>query len=119
MVCIASDEGANGGMPMKVNPMNADARNGLAVNGAVSRHTPEQGEIARVLVDTLGLDIAPGDIDPDSPLFGDGLGLDSIDMLEVALIVSKRFGVELKSDNRAAFGSLRALTDHIMESRLR
>ena len=61
----------------------------------------------------------PKDIDPEAALFGEGLGLDSIDMLEVALAVSKRYGVELRSENRAALASLRALTDYIAQHRIR
>jgi acyl carrier protein len=57
-------------------------------------------------------------IDPEAPLFGDGLGLDSIDALELALAVSKRHGFQLKSDNgdnRRIFASLRALSAHIQQ----
>ena len=61
----------------------------------------------------------PKDIDPEAALFGEGLGLDSIDMLEVALAVSKRYGVELRSENRAALASLRALTAYIAQHRIR
>ena len=61
----------------------------------------------------------PGDINPEEALFGEGLGLDSIDMLEIALAVSKRYGVELRSENRAALASLRALTSHIAQYRTR
>lgn len=79
--------------------------------------TPAERELAELIVSSLNLeDIAPGDIDPDAPLFGGDLGLDSIDALEIALAVSKRYGVQLRSDsedNRRAFASLRALADHI------
>ena len=74
-------------------------------------------EIASLIVTALNLDIAPGDIDPDAPLYGEGLGLDSIDILEVALEVSKRYGFQLQSeddDNVRIFGSLRSLTHHVM-----
>ena len=74
-------------------------------------------DLAKLIVDSLRLEVPPSDIDPDAPLFGDGLGLDSIDMLEIALAVSKRYGVELRSENRSALASLRALTAHIAERR--
>jgi acyl carrier protein len=77
-------------------------------------------EIASLIVTALNLDIAPGDIDPDTPLYGEGLGLDSIDILEVALEVSKRYGFQLQSeddDNVRIFGSLRSLAQHVMRHR--
>ena len=84
----------------------------------IAELTDEQNEIAHVLVETLDLDIAPDDIEPDAALFGEGLGLDSIDLLEIALVVSKRYGVRLTSEDRAAFASLRTLANHIMERRV-
>ncbi len=83
-------------------------------------HTDLQGEVAALLVEALNLDIAPGAIDPDAPLYGDGLGLDSIDILEVALVVSQRYGFQLKSDdenNVRIFKSLASLTEHIASHR--
>ena len=77
-------------------------------------------EVASLLVEALNLDIAPEAIAPDAPLYGDGLGLDSIDMLEVSLVVSKRYGVQLRSDdenNEKIFGSLASLADHIAAHR--
>ncbi len=73
-------------------------------------------EVAALIVEALNLEMAPADIEADAPLFGDGLGLDSIDVLEIALVVSKRYGFQLKSDNEdniRIFSSLRALTAHI------
>ena len=73
-------------------------------------------EIAGLIVQALNLEVAPGDIDPDKPLYGEGLGLDSIDILEIALVVSKHYGVQLRADsedNARIFGSLRQLTDYI------
>lgn len=75
-----------------------------------------ENELARLIVEVLHLENKPETIDPLAPLFGEGLGLDSIDALELALAVSRRFGVELKSDdqrNRRIFASLRALAGHI------
>lgn len=79
-----------------------------------------QREIAALFVQALNLDVAPGDIDPDAPLYGEGLGLDSIDILEVALIVSKHYGVQLRADaqeNQQIFRSLRHLADYIAVQR--
>lgn len=76
-------------------------------------------DLARLMVNSLRLDLPPDHIDLTAPLFGDGLGLDSIDMLEIALVVSKTYGVELRSDNRATFTSLRALAAHIAQHRTR
>jgi acyl carrier protein len=83
-------------------------------------HTALQSEIAALLVEALNLDIAPESIDPDAPLYGEGLGLDSIDILEVALVVSQRYGFQLRSDdedNVRIFKSLASLSDHIAANR--
>jgi acyl carrier protein len=77
-------------------------------------------EIASLFVQALNLEIAVEDIDPDAPLYGEGLGLDSIDILEVALIVSKKYGVQLRADsqeNHKIFRSLRHLAEHIAAQR--
>lgn len=79
-------------------------------------------EIAGLIVETLHLDIAANAIEPEAALFGEGLGLDSIDALELALAVGRVYGVELKSDdaqNRQIFASLRDLARHIAARRLR
>ena len=73
-------------------------------------------EVAELVVSPLNLDTAATDIQPDEPLYGDGLGLDSIDILEISLILSKRYGLQLRADqedNTAVFKSLRSLTKHI------
>jgi acyl carrier protein len=73
-------------------------------------------EVAGLIVQALNLDVAPADIDPDKPLYGEGLGLDSIDILEIALVVSKHYGVQLRADsedNARIFASLRQLADYI------
>ena len=83
-------------------------------------HTDLQREVAALLVEALNLDTAPDSIDPQAPLYGDGLGLDSIDILEVALVVSQRYGFQLRSDdeyNVKIFTSLASLTDHIAAHR--
>lgn len=77
-------------------------------------------EVAELVVASLNLEIVAADIEPDAPLYGDGLGLDSIDILEIALVVSKRYGLQLRSDqadNHAIFHSLRSLSDHIAAQR--
>jgi acyl carrier protein len=79
--------------------------------------TISETDVARLIVETLHLDILPQDLDPGAPLFGEGLGLDSIDMLEIALSVSKKYGFDLRSEDRAAFASVRALTAHIERHR--
>jgi len=59
-----------------------------------------QHELAHLIVQALNLEVAPEQIDPRAPLYGEGLGLDSIDVLEVALVVAKRYGIELRADAR-------------------
>ena len=73
-------------------------------------------EVAELVVSALNLDVGAADIQADDPLYGDGLGLDSIDILEIALVVSKRYGLQLRAgreDNHAIFLSLRSLRNHI------
>jgi acyl carrier protein len=76
-------------------------------------------ELARKLVETLGLDLAPESVDPAAPLIGAGLGIDSIDTLELVVLVEKDYGVKI--DNRAAgveaFASLNALAAFIRQRR--
>ena len=77
-------------------------------------------EVAGLIVEALNLDIASADIDPAQPLYGEGLGLDSIDILEIALVVSKQYGVQLRADsaeNERIFGSLRQLVEYICAHR--
>ena len=73
-------------------------------------------EVAALIVEALNLDVTPGEIEAEQPLYGEGLGLDSIDILEIALVVSKRYGVQLRADsedNERIFASLRHLVDYI------
>ncbi|HEY5804657.1 MAG TPA: phosphopantetheine-binding protein [Lysobacter sp.] len=83
----------------------------------MSEQSPVERELAQLLVESLNLeDVAPEQIEPEAALFGEGLGLDSIDALELALAISKRYGFQLRSDNdenRRIFASLRALAAHI------
>jgi acyl carrier protein len=79
-------------------------------------------EIAGLVVSALNLEIAPSEIDPDAPLYREGLGLDSIDILEVALVVSKRYGFKLRDDDKEnvrIFQSLRSLAAHVAERRVK
>jgi acyl carrier protein len=77
-------------------------------------------ELAGLIVSALNLEIGADDIDPQAPLYKEGLGLDSIDILEVALVVSKRYGFKLREDdqdNVRIFRSLAALAAHVAERR--
>jgi acyl carrier protein len=77
-------------------------------------------EIAALVVAALNLDIQPDEIDPAAPLYGEGLGLDSIDILEIGLVASKRYGLTLKDDDRdnvRIFNSLNSLALHVAERR--
>lgn len=84
--------------------------------------TPLELEVAQLLVTTLRLEEPPEAIPPEEPLFVDGLGLDSIDALEIALAISKTYGFEIRSDdadNRRVFANLRALAGHVERHRAR
>lgn len=75
-----------------------------------------EAEVAKLIVEALHLETPAEAIDPEAPLFGEGLGLDSIDALEIALAVSRRYGFQLRSDderNHRIFASLRTLAAHI------
>jgi acyl carrier protein len=88
----------------------------------IGSQQPFEQEIARLLVETLQLEMDPRDIVPDHPLFNEGLGLDSIDALELALVIGQNYGIELKSDderNSQIFASLRSLAHYIAMQRTR
>jgi acyl carrier protein len=81
-----------------------------------------QLEVATLIVDALHLEVAPSDIAPGEALFYDGLGLDSIDALELALEISQKYGFEMRAEdeeNQRIFASLRNLTEHIESNRVR
>jgi acyl carrier protein len=87
--------------------------------GAAPAATLER-ELAQLFVEALNLETSAEAIDPEAPLFGDGLGLDSIDILEVALEISKRYGFQLRSDdenNHKIFQNLRSLAAHVAQHR--
>lgn len=89
---------------------------------APSAHPDVEAELAGLMVEALNLEQSAAEIDPVAPLYGDGLGLDSIDILEVALEVSRRYGFELRSDdehNQHIFASLRSLAAHVVAHRTR
>ncbi|MDH5327482.1 MAG: phosphopantetheine-binding protein [Gammaproteobacteria bacterium] len=81
----------------------------------------QEREVAQLIIDTLNLeDIEVDDIEPEEPLFNEGLGLDSIDALELALAISKTYGFQLRSDdseNARIFSSLRKLSEHVGKNR--
>lgn len=82
--------------------------------------TDLEREVADLIVQALNLDVAAAEITPDAPLYGEGLGLDSIDILEIALVVSKQYGIQLRADseeNEHIFRSLRHLSDYIAAHR--
>jgi acyl carrier protein len=82
----------------------------------MTTQTHFEAEIARLIVEAVNLEVAADAIDPDAPLYGEGLGLDSIDMLEISLAIGKSYGVELRADdeaNQRIFSSLRSLAAHV------
>ena len=96
------------------NPLENAPVNGREVDAALVR------EIAGLIVSALNLDVTQDEIDPEAPLYREGLGLDSIDILEVALVVSKRYGFKLKDDDKdnvKIFRSLASLAAHVAERR--
>ena len=100
--------------------MSSTAQSSLPADGDTSSQTALENELAVLLVESLNLEIAADDIVPTAPLYGDGLGLDSIDILEVALEVSRKYGFQLRSDderNQQIFESLRSLATHVAQNR--
>lgn len=77
-------------------------------------------EVVALIIEALNMELEPGEVNPDGPLYGDGMGLDSIDMLEISLVISKRYGFQMRSDNddnEKIFASPRALTAYIASQR--
>ena len=87
----------------------------------MAAQTPAEAEMAVLLVEALNLeDVEAGEIEPDQPLFGDGLGLDSIDALEIALAISQKYNVQMQAEEehtREAFATLGSLTRFVAENR--
>lgn len=90
---------------------------------ATAAELPElERELAQLFVDALNLETPAAEIDVTATLFGDGLGLDSIDILEVALEISHRYGFQLRSDdadNERIFRSIRSLAAHVAQHRVK
>jgi acyl carrier protein len=82
-----------------------------------------EAELARLIVESLHLEgVQPEDIEPEAPLFGEGLGLDSLDMLELSMAIERKYSVKLRSDdpdNEKIFTSLRSLARYIREQHAR
>jgi acyl carrier protein len=96
-----------------------NSQDNAAVNGQPVDPALVQ-EIAALIVSALNLETPQEQIDADAPLYKEGLGLDSIDILEVALVVSKRYGFKLRDDdqdNVRIFRSLNSLASHVAERR--
>lgn len=77
-------------------------------------------ELTELVIQSLNLEFTVAEVDPAGPIYGDGLGLDSIDILEIALVVSKKYGFQLRSDderNVQIFSSLRSLARHVAANR--
>ena len=87
----------------------------------MDRGLNSEQELAQLIVESLNLEgVSPGNIDPEARLFGEGLGLDSLDMLELSMAVEQKYGVKLRSDdpdNAKIFASLRSLSQHIQSHR--
>ncbi len=110
-------------MPTSINvaPLNQIRRlNYMYTNTNIDK-TEFENELSKHIITALNLDASLADIDPVAPLYGDeGLGIDSIDVLEISLVLTKNYGVQLKSDdenNAKIFASLRSLANHIQQSR--
>ena len=89
----------------------------------MAEREPLYAELKKLIVETLALeDTAPDEIETDAPLFGEGLGLDSIDALEIAMVLEERYGVTLADDpeaNQRVFESIKSLAAFVAESRVR
>ena len=87
----------------------------------MTEQTASERELAALIIETLNLeDTEPADIDPEEPLFGEGLGLDSIDALELALGINQAYGVQLRSEDentREVFATLRSLDQYIQANK--
>lgn len=87
----------------------------------MAAQTPQERELGELIVTALNLeDVQAGDIEPEAPLFREGLGLDSIDALEISLAIAQKYGVQLRSDdadNKRIFASLRSLSQYVEQHR--
>src|SRR5690606_26989024 len=90
--------------------------------GDMSTQTALEAELAILMVEALNLETSAATIDPQASLYGDGLGLDSIDLLELSLAISKKYGIQLRADdadNQRIFATLSSLAQHIEANRAR
>jgi acyl carrier protein len=82
--------------------------------------TAAELELCEIIVKTLNLEMAASEVDPMGAIYGDGLGLDSIDILEISLVISKHYGFQLKSDdqnNKTIYQTVRSLCAHVQANR--
>jgi acyl carrier protein len=80
--------------------------------------TTLEQEVSQMIVEALNLEeVSPESIEPEAPLFRGGLGLDSIDALEISMAVSQKYGFQLRSSDKEVFASLRSLSNHIEKNR--
>src|SRR5580698_1767361 len=122
---MASDRGMKGAMlhsaPIAIGVARQQRQCSSETASGMAEQTAAQHELATLIVQSLNLEtVTPAQIEPDAPLFGGELGLDSIDALEIALAVSKHYGFQLRSDNpenQRIFASLRSLSEHIEQHR--
>lgn len=90
--------------------------------GSIMAASAQEKELAQLIVTSLNLEVTADEIEPDAPLYGEGLGLDSIDILELSLAISKTYGLQLKSDdadNSKIFSSLSSLNQYIQQHRVK
>ena len=107
-------------IPMSGNEQEIRIDLNVSAMSTAATKSDEERELAELIVSALNLETPAEGIDPDAPLYGEGLGLDSIDILEIALAVSKRYGVQIRSDdtdNVRIFSSLRSLNEHVQQQR--
>jgi acyl carrier protein len=87
----------------------------------MTAQTSQERELGELIVTALNLEnVQAAEIPPEAPLFREGLGLDSIDALEISLAIAQKYGVQLRSDdsdNKRIFASLRSLSQHVEQHR--
>lgn len=97
----------------------------MQASSAIATPSPLSNEelaLAELIVTALNLEVNATEIDPLAPIYAEGLGLDSIDILELSLAVSKTYGFQLRaddSDHQKTFSSLRSLNQYIQQHRIK
>ncbi|MHB1530733.1 phosphopantetheine-binding protein [Acidithiobacillus sp.] len=84
--------------------------------------TPEELELSTLIIEALNLAMDPQDVDPEAPLYGGELGLDSIDILEISMVISKRYGfmISSESENKVEiFSCLRNLCTYVQSHKVK